>query len=93
MPDRVKTHHVNRLKELRSYWTSPKGHIDSPEVFHEFEVGQLDRLIEYLQVVDIPGAMPKLHNDFKKFYTQYDVRRNKTFSATFPELEEWYESL
>jgi len=34
-----------------------------------------------------------LHNDFKKFYTQYDIRRNHTFARAFPQLEEWYETL
>jgi hypothetical protein len=62
-----------------------------------WESGQLDRLIEYLQVVEKPHneafEMPRLHNDFKKFYTQYDIRRNHTFARAFPELEEWYESL
>ena len=36
---------------LRKRWTSEQGHIDSP-MYSEFETGQLDRLIEYLQVVD-----------------------------------------
>ena len=87
LPDNIKMHHVDRLKELRN------SNLD----FHEFELGQLDRLIEYLQVVDKPHSegfdMPNLHNDFKQFYTQYDVRRNKNFATTFPELEEWYEQL
>ena len=97
LDDSIKLHHVRKLKELRLRWTSPDGHIDSPDVFHEFETGQLDRLIEYLQVVDKPHGdnfdTPRLHNDFKKFYQQYDVRRNKNFERTFPELESWYNSL
>jgi hypothetical protein len=32
-------------------------------------------------------------HDFKSFYTQYDKRRNKSFVKTFPELEDWYNSL
>jgi len=63
----------------------------------DWEHGQLERLIEYLQVVETPHSesfeMPKLHNDFKRFYTQYDVRRNHTFAKAFPELEEWYQTL
>jgi len=97
LDDKIKQRHVNNLAQLRKRWTSDQGHIDSPDVFHEFETGQLDRLIEYLQVVHTPHSdsfdTPKLHNDFKKFYQQYDVRRNKNFSKTFPELEEWYETL
>lgn len=64
---------------------------------HMFEQGQLIRLIEYLQVVETPHSeafeMPRLHNDFKKFFTQYDLRRNKSFGLAFPELDNWYESL
>ena len=97
LDNKIKQRHVSKLTELRKRWTSEQGHIDSPDVFHEFETGQLDRLIEYLQVVDTPHSdsfeTPKLHNDFKKFYQQYDIRRNKNFAKTFPELEEWYESL
>jgi len=37
--------------------------------------------------------MPKLHNDFKKFYTQYDQRRGKNFTSTFTNLAEWYNGL
>jgi len=33
------------------------------------------------------------YHDFKSFYVQYDIRRNKNFVETFPELEEWYNSL
>jgi hypothetical protein len=54
-------------------------------------------LIDYLDVVKSPHSeafdMIKLHNDFREFYTQYDVRRRKHFLSTFPELKEWYQSL
>lgn len=64
---------------------------------HEFEQGQLHRLIDYLCVVETPHSeafeMPKLHNDFKNFYAQYDVRRNKNFAQTFEHLADWYKTL
>ena len=64
---------------------------------HEFERGQITRLIEYLRTVEKPHSdtfeMPKLHNDFKQFYSQYDARREKNFSHVFPELKDWYNSL
>jgi hypothetical protein len=34
-----------------------------------------------------------LQQDFKQFYTQYDVRRGKDFVSTFPELANWYRTL
>jgi hypothetical protein len=54
-------------------------------------------LIDYLDVVKTPHSeafdRPKLLNDFRQFYTQYDQRRGKDFVAAFPELKEWYNSL
>ena len=85
LPHQLRESCVTRLKQ-----------IDQTRM-HDWEQGHLTRLIEYSQVVETPHSesfeMPKLHNDFKKFYTQYDIRRNKTFANAFPELEEWYEAL
>jgi hypothetical protein len=64
---------------------------------HEHEVNHVQRLIDYLDVVKTPHSeafdMPKLLNDFKQFYTQYDQRRDKVFATAFPNLAEWYDSL
>jgi len=64
---------------------------------HEFEINHVDRLIDYLQLVERPHSetfeMPKLLNDFKAFYDQYDERRGKNFLETFEELRGWYERL
>ena len=85
LPYEIRKTCVDRLKKI------------DQTLMHDWEQGHLIRLIEYLQVVETPHSesfeMPKLHNDFKKFYTQYDLRRNKNFALAFPELEEWYESL
>ena len=85
LPRDIKISCSNQLKELIN------------QDMHEFERGQIKRLIEYLQVINTPHneafEMPKLHNDFKQFYQQYDVRRNKNFETTFPELKDWYITL
>ena len=85
LPYEIRKNCVDRLKQI------------DQSLMQDWERGQLNRLVEYLQVVETPHSeafeMPKLHNDFKQFYTQYDIRRNKTFATAFPELEEWYESL
>ena len=66
-------------------------------LLHQFETNQVQRLIDYLDVVKTPhvGAAEQsvLQRDFKQFYTQYDQRRNKNFTETFPNLAEWYDSL
>jgi organic radical activating enzyme len=78
---------------LAQWMTQHKGH----SYLHEHEINHTQRLIDYLDVVKTPHSeafdTPKLHNDFREFYTQYDVRRRKDFGTAFPELKEWYNSL
>jgi organic radical activating enzyme len=66
-------------------------------LLHEFERNQVQRLIDYLDVVKTPhvGAAEQLvlQQDFKKFFTQYDQRRGKNFTETFPALAEWYNEI
>jgi hypothetical protein len=67
------------------------------EFLHEHEINHLQRLVDYLDVVKTPHSdafdRPKLLNDFKQFYTQYDQRRSKDFGTAFPNLIEWYNEL
>lgn len=64
---------------------------------HEHEINHTQRLIDYLDVVKTPHSdafeMPKLLNDFRQFYAQYDQRRNKNFAEAFPELQDFYDSI
>ena len=83
-----------RYKEDLQYWYDVN---KDNELLHQMELNQVQRLIDYLDVVKTPHSdtfdMPALHNDFKKFYTQYDQRRNKNFCETFPFLADWYNGL
>jgi organic radical activating enzyme len=64
---------------------------------HEHEVNHTQRLIDYLDAVKTPHSdtfeMPKLHNDFRQFYSQYDGRRHKNFGDAFSKLAAWYNTL
>jgi organic radical activating enzyme len=64
---------------------------------HEYELNQLQRLIDYLNTVKTPHAgaaeQATLQQDFKQFFMQYDQRRGKDFCTTFPELATWYNSI
>jgi len=70
---------------------------DPASLLHEHERNHTQRLIDYLDVVKTPHSeafeLDKLRNDFKQFYTQYDQRRGKNFTAAFPRLAEWYQTL
>jgi hypothetical protein len=90
LPENHKSHYRNRL----IMWLDQ--HRDQ-DYMHEHEINHTQRLIDYLDVVKTPHSeafdMPKLLNDFKQFHTQYDQRRNKNFTKTFPNLKEWYGSI
>ena len=91
LPDELRTRYKNCLTEWK------QAHETRMEVMHEHELNHLARLIDYLDVVKTPHSdtfdMPKLHNDFRQFHKQYDVRRNKDFAQTFADLADWYHSL
>jgi len=79
--------------DLTDWLVDHRGH----SYLHEYEINHTQRLIDYLDVVKTPHSdafeLPKLQNDFRQFYSQYDARRNKEFASCFPELKEWYQQL
>ena len=90
LSDAQRTVYRQRLETWLEHW------VDS-EFIHEHEVNHTQRLIDYLDVVKTPHSeafdRPKLLNDFRQFYTQYDQRRGKDFGVAFPELKEWYDAI
>ena len=90
LPTELRTQFKNNLQA----WMNT--HHDHP-LLHEYEINHLQRLIDYLDVVKTPHSdsfdISSLLNDFKKFYTQYDQRRDKDFGTTFPALAEWYNTI
>ena len=90
LPDELRTVFRNRLEVWLDAWWDSK-------FLHEHEVNHVQRLIDYLDIVKTPHSeafdRPKLLNDFKQFYTQYDQRRSKCFDLAFPALKPWYDTL
>jgi organic radical activating enzyme len=90
LPDQLRTRYKDQLSQ---FMAMHEGH----SYLHEHEWNQLQRLVDYLDVVKTPHSeafdLPKLRNDFKQFYQQYDQRRNKNFIQTFPALANWYNTL
>ncbi len=90
LPESLKTQYRHKLVD----WLAKH---QGQEYLHEHEINHTERLIDYLDIVKTPHSeafeMPKLLNDFKQFYTQYDQRRGKNFIETFPTLKNWYNTL
>jgi hypothetical protein len=90
LPDNLRTGYKDRLQA----WLDANR---TNKFLHEHEINHLSRLIDYLDVVKTPHSdafdMPKLLNDFKQFFSQYDKRRDKHFATAFPALAEWYDTL
>jgi organic radical activating enzyme len=96
LPDNLREQFKNNLQE----WLQSQVFMDkqnSERLLHQMEINQLQRLIDYLDIVKTPHSeafdLPTLRNDFKQFYTQYDSRRGKNFAETFPIINEWYKTL
>jgi len=90
LPDSIRTQYKNVLAEwLYKNRANPW--------LHEHELNHTQRLIDYLDVVKTPHSdafdLPKLRNDFRQFYSQYDQRRGQNFVECFPELKQWYNTL
>ena len=80
-------------EKLSTWWEENK----HKPGWHEFERASIERLIDYLVTVDAPHRRTSnpvtLWRDFKTFYAQYDVRRNKSIYV-FPKiLTDWVESI
>ena len=90
LPDELRTIFRQRLEVWLDAW-------EHSEFLHEHEHNHVRRLIDYLDIVKTPHSeafdRPRLLNDFKQFYTQYDQRRGKDFDLAFPALKSWYDSL
>jgi hypothetical protein len=91
LPDDIK-HDLHG--KLSMWWRKNKKN----ELINIHEGAQIQRLIDYIEVVNrghntTEMDMSMQYHDFKSFYVQYDIRRNKNFVETFPELEDWYNSL
>ena len=90
LPDDIRTRYKN---QLATFMVRHKGY----SYLHEHEWNHVQRLVDYLDVVKTPHSdafdRPKLLNDFRQFYTQYDQRRSKDFHTAFPNLSEWYNGL
>jgi hypothetical protein len=93
LPDSMKQYYKNKLQK----WLNDKiadgktVNLGTWEgaILTESEIDQINRLIDYLDIVKTPhrntAEQPKLYNDFRSFYEQYDRRRGKDFRKTFPE--------
>ena len=90
LPVHLKDHCYNNLNN----WYNANKH---KALWHEHEKASIERLIDYLVTVDSPHRRTSnpvtLWRDFKTFYAQYDVRRNKNINV-FPKiLTDWIESI
>lgn len=79
-----------------SAWLAVNEHMVG-KLIHEHERQGILRTIAYIDEVEVghygTSSLESRHRDFKSFYKQYDARRKKNFTATFPELADWYNSI
>jgi len=90
LPDHIRQ---EAYEEIKLWYEINK---DSPYL-NAMEKGDIERLISYVNVIETPHSydtdIEKNRKDFKRFYTQYDKRRNKSIRI-FPEhFLQWYDTL
>jgi organic radical activating enzyme len=70
---------------------------DEKNGFIDWERESMERLVVYLREIETghnhTSSLQTRERDFKSFYTQYDIRRNKNFVETFPMLKDWWDSI
>ena len=99
LPISIKKFYKEKIEKWLSSVTdkNEKDFFGRPLLSH-MEISHIQRLIDYLDVIKTPhmqtSSEDKLHNHFKNFYHQYDIRRGKDFRTTFPEIfVDWYDSI
>ena len=93
LPDNMKKYYKDKLQIWLDTKLKENVKINlgswSASILTESEIDQIKRLIDYLDVVKTPhintAEKPKLYNDFRSFFEQYDKRRGKNFRETFPQ--------
>tara|TARA_B100000287_G_scaffold403062_1_gene424503 strand:+ start:336 stop:1667 length:1332 start_codon:yes stop_codon:yes gene_type:complete len=90
LPDHIRN---EAHEEIKLWYEINK---DSPYL-NSMEKGDIERLISYVNVIETPHSydtdIEKNRKDFKRFYTQYDKRRDKSIRI-FPEnFLQWYDTL
>lgn len=91
LPSEIKTFYKEKLHD----WFLT----DRPQkMLSEGERASIQRLIDYLDIVKTPhkntSDQNKLYNDFKAFFSQYDIRRGKDFRSTFDStMTQWFDSI
>lgn len=96
LPEEIKLERAQHLQDWVENFIKTKTHLYTQDSLWGL-ANQIYRLCEYLREVHqghrFASDYESRVKDFKSFYTQYDIRRNKNFVATFPELKEWWDSI
>jgi hypothetical protein len=89
LPDDIRKYTAIKLRQ----WLDKQDR----SILNEMEIGHVERLVDYLSNTKDnfrqENELSALRKEFREFYTQYDRRRKKDFTFTFPELTTWYRSL
>ena len=92
LPKEIREERANHIEK----WIN-KNYDGGGNFFLDWEKDGMMRLVSYIREIETghnhTSSLETRERDFKSFYTQYDIRRNKNFLETFPELKEWWDSI
>ena len=92
LPKHIREERANHIEK----WINDNYNNTNPH-FLDWERDGMMRMVSYIREIETghshTSSLESRERDFKSFYTQYDVRRNKNFVETFPMLKEWWDSI
>lgn len=87
-------HMLENIKSQVDFMQSNTEAVHGPfKGFFQFEVDKLSRVYEMAKDLEEAPTIETARSDFVKFVDEHDRRRGTNFLKTFPELEEFYNSI
>lgn len=89
LPKELREKYADEIEKYAMQWHRDNTPLEHVKIYLE-EIDQIKRFCDYMRKDTTSG--PKYAKNFMQFINHYDIRRNKNFIETFPELAETYKT-
>jgi len=84
--------YIKYMDEIIDYMNNSKETFNGPiRGFHDFEIGRVTRIKDWMLVPETNAKLSDLRSDFYLFFNEHDKRRNVNFLEVFPEMKDFWE--
>ena len=85
-------HMIKEQMQLMDFYEQTRVGLDGYG-FTEIELNKLNRIYDWILVEENEDELKTNRKDFKKFFTEHDLRRGTDFIKVFPEFESFYKTI